>query len=907
MQGKGYLLFVLICFVFVFNGFSQKKKLWSAIEKSSINEQLLVKKSTVINYKTFDLELSTLKADLKAVSKKGFGRKEGIVVEFPNAKGELLKFSVRESSVLHPILAAKYPVLKTYIGQSLEGNLTTIHFSVTPLGLYAMLISPKNGTTFIDPYTKDRNTYMIYSKKDVRTVQPFECLMQSSSIKKITQTAVGNANDLKLRTFRLAIATTEEYSSFHITAEGLGAGNSRSELITAVLAAVTTTITRVNAIFERDVALSMQLVANTDQLLFLETDPGDDPYTNEDKQAMLAQNQITIDNVIGAGNYDIGHVFSTGSGGVAFLGSSCGISKAGGVTGSDTPVGDAFNIDYVAHEMGHQFGANHTFNSTANNCGNGNRNADTAVEPGSGSTIMGYAGICAPENVQSHSDAYFHSISIHEIIANITTGNSQCAVKTDFTVNLNVPVANAGNDYTIPKSTPFKLKGEGFDADGNQLTFSWEQIDNEVGSIQNPPSSTQVEGAVFRSFIPMVESDRYFPSLPAVIAGGNVTWEVLPSVSRSLHFDLTIRDNVVGEGQTDTDDMEILVNATAGPFLVTSQDFQNISWTPSATETITWDVAGTDGNDINVSEVNILLSLDGGITFPVVLASNTPNDGEEQIIVPSETGSNVRVMVEAVDHIFYAVNSEPFAIGSFTTTCTSYDPADTPIAIPDDDSAGVISTVNILDDYAITDVNVAIDISHPWIRDLQIYLKAPNGDEVLLYDRSCGDSNTGRININAIFDDQASATICQNSNPAISGTTMPDNLLASLNTLSSFGDWELRVIDNANQDMGTLNQWSLELCKADLTVDVAQFSVQDTKVFPNPFTDLVNLMFNTASLDTVTLTLYDIRGGVVFVDSITNPNHTFSKTLDFTNFASGVYILNIQQGSQSTSKKIIKY
>ncbi len=902
-----YNIFLFIYFLASgFSGFSQEKTLWATVEKDAVSDKLLKRKSSVSNYKTFKLDLNRLKNQLNNISKNTYGKDE--IIEFPNTEGNLLKYTVKETSVLHPDLAVKFPTIKSYAGQGIEDRSSTIHFTLNSLGLYAMVLSSEKGTLYIDPYTKNRKNYMVYSKKDVRRSSFFECLTKSESTKKTIKSNSKNANDLKLRTFRLALATTEEYSSFHVDAAGVGVGSTRSDSINAVMSAITVTMTRVNAVYERDVALTMQLVANNDQLLFLETDSGNDPYTNNDGSAMLTQNQTTIDNVIGVANYDIGHVFSTGGGGVAYLESPCGPSKAGGVTGQSSPIGDTFDIDYVAHEMGHQYGANHTFNGTASNCGGGNRNDVTAVEPGSGSTIMAYAGICAPQNVQGNSDSYFHYVSIQEMFDNITTGSSQCAVLTNFSTNLNVPIVTAGNDYTIPKSTPFILKGEGADADGDIITYCWEQIDNEVVEIEIPPSSTQTVGAVFRSISPTETANRYMPALPTVISGSiSSTWEVVPSVSRTMNFELTVRDNVVGEGQTASDNMAVTVNDVAGPFVITSQNVKGVSWTMGSTETITWDVAGTDANNVNVSNVNILLSLDGGLTFPLMLASNTPNDGSEDIIVPNSIMPNVRVMVEAIDNIFYAINSEPFSIGSFETTCTIYDATDMPKNIPDNTTAGVTSVINVLDDFTITDVNVSIDISHTWIRDLQIYLKAPDGTEVLIYDRSCDGGTVGRVNINAVFDDASSSTICDAVDPAISGITKPDNMLSAFNTLSSFGEWTLKVIDNAAVDIGTLNNWSIELCQTNQTASIDDFSFNEFLVYPNPFNTTITISLNANTSGAVIINLYDISGRLVVHRIFSNSSAAFKEEFDFSNLAKGVYILNVRRGIAKASKKIIKY
>jgi len=511
------ILFFASLFLFSFFGFTQEKLTWVNIEKTTISDKLLERKSSIERFETFTLDFNDIRNQLKKVPKKIADNEGSRIMEFPDFNGNLKKYIINQTSVLHPDLAIKFPTIKTYVGQGVDDKSSTIHFTLNSLGLYAMILSPDKGTFYIDPYTENRKVYMVYRKKDASSIRTFECLTESESLNKISKSSYKNANELKLRTFRLAMATTEEYSNYHVNAAGIGTGSSRNDSINAVLSAITVTMTRVNAIYERDLALTMQLVANNDQLIFLETDPGDDPYTNNDGLAMLTENQTTVDNIIGSVNYDIGHVFSTGGGGVATLNSPCTTSKARGVTGSTAPVGDSFDIDFVAHEMGHQYGAHHTFNGTTSNC-NGNRNNNTAVEPGSGSTIMAYAGICTPQNVQNNSDAYFHGISIQEMYDNITIGSSQCAVQTNFITNMNAPVADAGLDYVVPKSTPFVLKGQGTDADGDELIYCWEQIDNEVTSIDIPPSSTQIEGAVFRSLSPTKITDRYLPALSTVNA-----------------------------------------------------------------------------------------------------------------------------------------------------------------------------------------------------------------------------------------------------------------------------------------------------------------------------------------------------------------------------------------------------
>lgn len=373
-----------------------------------------------------------------------------------------------------------------------------------------------------------------------------------------------------------------------------------------------------------------------------------------DGVVMLSQNQQTCDSKIGDANYDIGHVFSTGGGGIAMLRSPCvKFSKAKGVTGLPQPIGDNFNIDFVAHEMGHQYGANHTFNGTAGNCGGGNRNGPTAYEPGSGSTIMSYAGICGAQNVQPHSDDYFHAISLQEIWNNIKAGSGKCAAQTP-TGNL-PPTADAGGNYTIPKSTAFRLKGTATDPDGDVLSHCWEQMNNEMST--QPPVNTSTVGPLFRTIKPLATDYRYMPAMSTILAGKTENkWEVVPSVGRIMNFRYTVRDNAAAGGSTASSNMFITVDGTSGPFLITSQNSAT-SWAIGNTETITWDVAGTDGGAVNSPNVDILFSPDGGDNFSVALALNAPNNGSAVVNVPNLNTTTGRVMVISSNNIFLDVNN----------------------------------------------------------------------------------------------------------------------------------------------------------------------------------------------------------------------------------------------------------
>ena len=377
---------------------------------------------------------------------------------------------------------------------------------------------------------------------------------------------------------------------------------------------------------------------------------------------MINEVQTICDSQIGNANYDIGHVFSIGGDGLAGLGVVCSTGqKARGVTGRSQPVGDPYDIDFVVHELGHQFGATHTQNSDCN------RTNSTAVEPGSGSTIMGYAGICNP-NVQSgnsngNSDDYFHAVSIAQMWATIESSAS-CASITN--TGNKAPVANAGLDYSIPKSTPFKLSGTATDEDGlSSLTYNWEQLDNEVATM--PPVDSNVEGPMFRSLPSKISPIRYMPDIATVISGNtSSTWEVVPSVARDLNFSFLVRDNHSGGGSSDRDDMKVeVVNAAA--FTVTSQSTEE-TFSSGQSISIAWNVGSTNVAPIDCQNVNIKLSIDGGVTFPILLKTNTPNDGLEDIIVPDNSTVNARIMIEAADNIFYNVNATDFIIVSSTPT-----------------------------------------------------------------------------------------------------------------------------------------------------------------------------------------------------------------------------------------------
>ena len=424
--------------------------------------------------------------------------------------------------------------------------------------------------------------------------------------------------------------------------------------VAGVMAEYNTAMARINGVFERDANITMQLVANNDQIIFLNA--ATDPFTNNNIGGMLDQNQSVCDNTIGTTNYDIGHVFSTGGSGVAYWRSACSTQgiKAGGSTGLLDPTGDPFWIDFVAHEMGHQFGASHTQNN--DNC---NRADHAAMEPGSASTIMGYAGICFP-SVQTNSDDHFHAYSIQEMASHITGGGGTCATITPNGNNAPTVTISSGS-YNVPANTPFVLTAIGSDPDStNQLSYCWEQMDNQVAVM--PPSPNSTGGPAFRSISPHLSPSRYFPNLNAVANNASPTWEVLPAVTRQMNFRCTARDNNIGGGCTSEADVTLNFKANVGPFLVTEPNTGAVVWTSNLMEMVEWDVANTNGFPINTSSVDIFLSVDGGQTYPYTLLTGTPNDGSQEIEVPDVETDEARVMVKGRNNVFFDISNQNFKI-----------------------------------------------------------------------------------------------------------------------------------------------------------------------------------------------------------------------------------------------------
>jgi subtilisin-like proprotein convertase family protein len=953
-------------------------------QPSEVKNELLssdLKRLDLQKVRFFSLEETLLVQELRKLTAKTLNK---TLINFPDADGTMVTYEVEESPVFSPELTAKYPEIRSFSGTSIKNKTDRVRFSVSPKGVQAMFIfKGKEKKIFLEKASRDATDYVLYDRSGQSgETEKFICETEAKPILSEQERAAKLVDDQTLRKFRIAVSATGEYTQFH------------GGTIPDALAAINATLTRVNEVFITDLGITLELIANDDLVIYI--DPETDPYGAN----LNSEVQTTLTNVIGSLNYDVGHLFQkdTNNGNAGFIGAVCQTNQKGSAFSSaQNPQGDIFDLDYVSHELGHQFGANHTWSFDSEGTG-------VQAEPASGSTIMGYAGIVEGNNVQSSGDDYFHYFSILQISEYIAT--ISCAE--EMTISNSPPVITPTGNFIIPKNTAFVLSGVATDPDsGDVLTYTWEQIDNGVvtTSTFGPQNAS---GANFRSLPPKTESERYFPKLSSVIKQEltqsnpttNSAWETVSTIERDLNFALTVRDNAPGGGQVASDLVNVRVSNAAGPFLVNSQSTLE-TYSAGSMPTVNWEVANTDISPVNAQFVDIYLSLDGGLSFPILLAEKAANDGAHEVLLPGTATTEARFMVKGYRDIFFAINSADFVIeeapfvlqfedltfdvcqpvdkvipfvyetyGGFSEevtfsangvppgigvsflpgtatanntpveitisnttavpegiypiqivgTAPSYSkevtivliifdtefpevtlisPTDAAIDIPigpklkwdtpainnsyqveiatdagfasvietatgifknynpenlipettyfwrikpvtncgegvfgaansfttlpvnckiksDKDlpvtisSAGtpiVRSTIMVIDDLPIADINVMVNIEHSFLSDLVISLISPSGTEVVLTSNSCSQLE----NIDAVFDDAAASFTC-NGDPGISGTVKPLGSLASLNGESSFGEWTLLVQDTAPADGGVILDFTLDIC-----------------------------------------------------------------------------------------------
>lgn len=981
MGTKLRLVFSITMLFLSFYGAAQRNY-WQIQDMSQAQKQGALKRFKVDEASTFVLAEASFKNQLLPLSESTNTTR---TVYFPDETGRPVPFEVRAANTFSKVLSQKYPDIKSYKGVSTLNDGRRIRFSVSPKGVHTMMTSTTGeGAVFMEKAAQD--TYIMYHAKDRAAQDRFVCATEVGLPETGTPSTARSVNNQVLRRFRLAVAASGEYTAFH--------GGTKAD----ALAAINATVTRINEIFENDLAVTLELVGTTDSVIY--TNAATDPFSGG--FSLSGETQNTLDTVIGDANYDIGHLFNQQDnafdGNAGFVGSVCRTGRKGSAFSTfGEPEGSSFAIDLVAHEMGHQFGANHSFSHLF-------EGTDVQVEPGSGTTIMGYAGITQQNDVAAMSDDYFHYVSIVQMSDFLQTVS--CG---EFVPLINNPPSLAATvDYTIPVGTAFVLDAIGTDLDtADVLTYAWEQTDVAIVT-QGSFGPRSPVGALFRSLPPSEDSFRYFPKLERIISG-NLTevrpglgddWETVSLVERPLNFAVTVRDNNLEGGQLDAQELTVFVTTDAGPFTVTSQN-TSVSYAAGEVQSVTWDVANTDIAPVSATTVDILLSTDGGQTFPLLIAANVPNNGSHDFVVPAAPTANARIMVKASNSIFLAVNTSDFSIAAspvvlnlsrldyeicipadvtvdfsyetylgfdeestfsvtglpagltavFSTPTatdtdtpvsitfsgsanlalgtypvqlvataagavqevalvlsvfdanfedvdpifplnaatdlsadlmlewedndrnTSYDveiatdlsfsslvetattanafyrpnnldnnttyywhvkpnnscgegvygptfgfttiavnckmesAVNLPLAISSIDTPTITSSVTFFEDLTVSDINVALDIGHTFLADLEISLTSPAGTTVVLVSSSCGDMR----NMDAVFDDDASPFVC-GGNPAISGVVAPLGALRSFNGESILGEWVLEIKDNANEDGGRLNAFSLDIC-----------------------------------------------------------------------------------------------
>lgn len=645
--------------------FAQGVNHWAANKENRgaiARDKAVVRVAYPKEFKLFNLDNGPFSSELYSIADKTAG--SSTIITIPNADGNFEQFEVFENSNFDPELQARFPEIRSYSGRGVTDKSATIKLSISPDGMQTMVFRADKENEFIEPYSANHKVYSVF--KSNRSKGNWVCSTDETEISRLKSTVAalglsGSSNGT-IKTLRLAQSCNAEYSNWF--------GATSSADVAKVLAAFNNTLARCNGVFEKDLALHLNLIANTDKVIYYNARK--DPYGNTISQ-WNSQLQKTLTSVIGEANYDIGHMFgqSGGGGNAGCIGCVCVDGKKGsGITSpaDGIPQGDNFDIDYVVHEMGHQLGANHTFSMSLEGTG-------VNKEIGSGITIMGYAGITA-QDVANHSIDIFHEASIAQIQANLAT--KTCPVTVNMTANT-APFVNPVSNYTIPVSTPFALTASATDAQGDALTYCWEQNDNSTTSgTSSIASPTKTTGPNWISFKPTTSGTRLFPRLSTILVGLNVTGpltggdagvntEALSSVGRTLNFRVTVRDNApyvpgVEIGQTAFTDVVVTVSATSGPFAVTAPNTA-VNYLPGSVQNVTWNVNNTTAAPVSCANVNILISTDGGNTFTTLLA-NTPNDGSQAVTMPSVTSTNCRIKVEAVGNIFFDISNANFSISN---------------------------------------------------------------------------------------------------------------------------------------------------------------------------------------------------------------------------------------------------
>ncbi len=791
-------------------------------------------------YSIFSLDEKEIRTKLSMLSS---GSLTQVNIKFP-VGDEFMEFEVKEHSMMQPALQAKYNEIRSYIGFCKQVPGYTLRFDMNPGGLHAQIKRPGSTIQYINSVAHKSGIYIVFDRRDANNNhRDFKCetedIQKSKSESKGLET-ISNANDGIMRQYRIAFSTGGEFSTLLLN----GTETNDEEKILSVMGGLNTILTRCNEVYESDFAIRLVFPENMDTLIYLNKNT--DPYTSSIIGFFFlwgTQGQKAMNTRIGENGYDVGHTLMgvpTG-GNAGCIGCVCANGSKGlGATGFvDNLTSDPFIIDYLAHEVGHQFGGNHTFTYSI-------EGSSAQIEPGSGSTIMGYAGTTNQNDVQSNSDPYFSTASIKQIMNNVSSGtSSSCAVLSN--TNNTAPTADAGADIFIPISTPFKLQGNGSDAEStSSLTYGWEQNDLFVkGSSNSFPLPTSTTGPVFRSTLPTSGNIRYFPNYETVLQGQlSNQWEALPSVGRELNFRLTVRDNSVGNGQNNGDDKKVTVVNDAGPFAIIHS---NETWQAGEVREITWQVNNTNLAPINATLVNILLSVDNGKTFPYVLATAVANDGVETVTIPliNVNTNEGRVLIEPTNNSFYTISPNPLIID------------------------------------AVFPLN--------WVS----FKVMPTGkSNAILQWKTANEYNNNRFEIERSVNGinyTKIATVAPGNQP----NTTQTYEYTDINLPKGKFFYRVRQVDNDGKN--SLSPTSVITISAEIVNWV---------LLSNPATAYTTIQFNNAASN-VEMQIADANGEIMYSKSISSVQANATEKISVSGFAKGMYFITIQMNGVVEHKKLI--
>jgi len=876
----------------------QQSNIWQDFKGNShtqlrekLSKESIIKRSLILDETQFKKLLLNKKtapdSNLKQANKQVNKQVKSIEIDLPLPDGSFVRVQAIESSMLSAEMEERYPDIKTWRVVGIDNPAITGRIDFTSNGFHGMLTLASGDTIYIDPdKSHSGNVYNSLSKlnNESHFQTDFNCQVHHDhaihgfSFRKKASKSLASLPAQDLKTYRLAIAGTAEYTS-HL-------GGQASALATTI-----TTINRINQLYQKEIGIKLQLVTGA-ELLY--TDASTDPYSNNDADALLDENMANMDANVGVANFDLGHVFSRSTiGGLAYVGVACiddastpsgsvSAIKAGGATGLPNPQGETFSLEYVAHEIGHQLGATHTFNSTQEGCGGGNRTADTAVEPGSGSTIMSYSGLCGSDDLQFSADSNFHFASISQINDYTRNGDGSACGNYSSTGNQN-PEANAGPDLKIPAKTPFILDGS---ATGGS-TYTWDQIDTGAASAVDVDTG---DNAIIRSFPPNSNKDRFVPSLSHLFAGTNSKGEKLPQTSRDIEFAFVVRD---GSGGIGTDFKTLNVTNTHSIFSVASPSSSTTLSTGQSIGII-WNPAGTNVAPINCQNVDIQLLRESG-ERNMILASSS-NDGNEQITIPGATPSmtDARFMVACSDNSFFNISP-----GSITIQQSAGDTTAPVISITGTNPISIPQGSNYTDAgvTAVDDIDGTVTVSASGTVNTEVV-----GTYTITYTASDSSGNTStktrNISVTAVVVTPQADTVSpvislignnpvsliQNTDYNDAGATALDNIDGTIN-VSITGD-----VDTSKVGSYTVNYTATDNAGNSATTTR---TVIVTAAPANPIVDTTAPVITLVGNITITLEIgqsYTDPGFTAFDNIDGNVNVVVSGEIDTT--TAGEYVLN---------------